>query len=130
MENQPNQQILMQLASLEQEMREIQERIALIDQQTIEMQQLELNLDEIKKNKDKEILAGIGKGIFIKSKIQEEDLFVDVGGIVLKKNVEETKEIIKDQVKKMFGFKQILIGQMEALRVEIENIINQVEKTK
>ena len=113
MENQPSQETLMQLAELEQQMNQLEQRLALIDQQAVEMQTLELNLDQIAKGKEKQILAGLGKGIFIKANLEDKNnkkLIVDVGSnVLIKKSIPEAKEIIKEQIKKIFEFKQILL---------------------
>jgi len=125
-----NEEILM-IAELEQEMKQLEERLGMLEQQTLEMQKLEQSLDEIKKNKEKKIMAGLGRGIFMKAEIKEEDLFVDVGsGVILKKSVEDTKKIIKEQVKKMFEFKQKLIGRAEQIRTEMEMIIEKAQKAE
>lgn len=131
-----NQEILIQLSELEQEMKQLEERLALIDQQIMEMQALDLNLDEIDKGREKQILAGLGKGIFIKADLDDEDkkekkLLVDVGSnVLIKKNIAETKEIIKEQIKKMFDFKQKLIAEIERIKQQAQNIISKQEKTK
>jgi len=125
-----DQRILMQLAGLEQEVKQLEEKLMLIDQQITEMQRLDIDLEEIEKNKEKDILAGLGKGIFIKAKTGDKNLLVDVGsGIIVKKNIKETKQIIKEQIKKMQEFKLMLINGIEDTKQNMRNIIEK-EETK
>ena len=62
---------------------------------------LSLGLDEIKGAEGKEILAPLGRGIFVKTKLLSEDLTVDVGcKNSVKKNVSQTNKILEAQMKK------------------------------
>ena len=129
--NMVEQETLMQLAQFEEEMKELEQRTAMVDQQIIELQGLENNLGEIEKSKENKILAGLGKGIFIPAELKSRELLVDVGSnVIVKKSFADTKEIVNEQVKKMFDFKKRIIARMEDIREEIEKLIRQPEQTR
>ena len=94
-----NQQQIMQIQMIEQEAQQLNQQIQLIEQNTIELQDLNKSLDEIEQEESKEILAGLGKGIYLPVKITDKNLIVEVGNkIFVKKTIPETKELIKEQL--------------------------------
>ena len=52
----------------EQQIMQINEQLRVVEQAILDMNQISLGLDEIPKNKDSEILAPVGRGIFVKAK--------------------------------------------------------------
>ena len=73
-------------------------------------------------------MAPIGRGIFIKSKILEETLLVDIGGKnFVKKTIGETRKLIDDQVGKLEQVKKELEDNTENLSNEIQELISKAE---
>ena len=104
-----NQELLMKINLLQQQAEQFQQQLQAIEQNILELTTLNIDLDEIKGAKGKEILSPIGRGIFVKSKLDSENLNVDIGeGIFAKRNINETKEIVKSQIKKLEGLRENL----------------------
>ena len=101
MEN--NQQELMfRLSMYEQQAQQLQQQLQMIEQGIVELGSLTLGLDDLNGANGKEILAPIGRGIFVKSKITSEELIVDIGDKkFVTKNIEDTKNLIKGQILKL-----------------------------
>ena len=116
-----NQEELMyKLQIYEQQIQQLQQQLEAVEQAIIEMNSLILGLDELTGSKDKEILAPIGRGIFVKTKLVSEDLTVDVGGKnFVKKSIPETKKLIEDQVKKLEEVKKELNDNLEGINNEL-----------
>jgi len=113
----------------EREIAQIQEQLQAIEQATLDLNQINFGLDEIPKNKDSEILAPIGRGIFVKAKIISDELTVDVGeGTFVKKTIHETKKIILEQIEKLNNMKNDLENELEKINQEITNIMQEVQK--
>jgi len=113
----------------EREIAQIQEQLQAIEQATLDLSQINFGLDEIPKNKDSEILAPIGRGIFVKAKIISDELTVDVGdGNYVKKTIPETKKIILEQIEKLNNMKNDLENELEKINQEITNIMQEVQK--
>ena len=88
------QEIMFKLNMFEQQIQYFQQQLQAIEQGIVEMNSLNLGLDELVGSEGKEILASVGKRIFIKTKIISEELTVDIGeGTLVKKTIPETKEI-------------------------------------
>ena len=121
---------LMRLNMLEQRIQKVQEQLMMIEQQRAEISSLSNSLDKIKGKKDKEILAHIGKGIFLKSKIMNNDeLIIDVGSkIFLKKSVEDGKQIVEKQVEELVNVRDVLLAELSRARNEAEGIILEIEE--
>ena len=112
------------LSMFEQQMRQMQQQLQMIEQAIMDMQIIDSGLDDIIGGKDKEILAQIGKGIFVKTKLLSEELTVDIGERnFVKKSVPETKEMIKEQIKKLEDVKKELENNQQQMAKEFEMVM-------
>ncbi len=125
-----NQEELMyKLQMYEQQIQQLQQQLEAVEQAIVEMTSLVLGLDELVGSKDKEILAPIGRGIFVKTKLISEDLTVDVGGKnFVKKSIPETKKLIQDQVIKLKEVKKELEGNLEDINNELTTTFMNAQK--
>lgn len=115
----------------EQQIMQIQEQLRAIEQATLDMSQISFGLDEIPKNKDSEILAPIGRGIFVSAKIISEELTMDVGeGTFVKKSISDTKEIISEQIEKLNQMRKDLENELEKINDEITRTMEESQKPK
>ncbi|MEX0921041.1 MAG: prefoldin subunit alpha [Candidatus Pacearchaeota archaeon] len=138
MENQmsPEQQkILAKLGKYEQQVKQLHQQLQAIESSIDEMKSLDFGLDEIQKivkeDGEKEILAPMGRGIFIEAKLLSDKLTVDVGNkTFVKKSIPETKKIIKDQIEKLLDVKKDLDKRLEELNTEITQEISEAENDK
>ena len=118
------QELIDKLSMFEQQIRQFQEQINAIENGIVELEALGFGLDEIKNPEGKEIMAPVGRGIFVKSKIISNDFIVDVGGKnLVTKSVSETKEMINEQVEKLRSVKGELETGLEEIGKEAERII-------
>ena len=118
---QNNQEDMIRANLLEQEIRQVEQQIGLVDSQITELQLLSLRLDDIDKaNKNDEMLASIGKNVFIKTELKDKELFVDIGAkTIVKKTIKETKEIIDKDINKLAELKERIVRDMNSLIQEI-----------
>lgn len=130
MENEKNQQELMfKLSMYEQQIKQIQENMEMVEQNIIELSTLNLGLDDLKGKKDSEILSPVGRGIFVKSKLIDENLIVDVGSKkFVTKSIDEAKDVIKNQLKKLEEIRDSLNFSLEKINEEIGQFLSGVEK--
>lgn len=124
-----DQQQIIQIQMFEQEAQQLNQQLQLIDQNISEMQDLELSLDEIEKKENNEILANLGKGIYIPVEIKDKKLIVEVGNKnFVKKTIPEAKEIIKEQLVKLVSAKSQISERLDVLQAEIGNLMQNIEK--
>jgi prefoldin alpha subunit len=118
---QPNanqQELIYKLQMYEQQIQNIHQQIQAVENARVDMDDLIKGITELKGKKDSEILAQIGKGIFVKAKIISEELIVDVGNKnLVKKDIDGTNEIIQGQLEKL-----------EVAKVELEKTLEQINK--
>lgn len=113
----------------EQQIMQIQQQLQRIDEAVLELTTLENGLEEIKGKKDSEILAPIGRGIFLKAKLSDDTLVVDVGEKhFVKKSVDETKEITSEQIVKLNEIKELLEGEFEKINQELTEVMLEHQK--
>ena len=123
------QDYLIRLSILQEEARRLQEQVQLVNQETADLEIVKTGVDKLGKEKSEEILAPVGKGIFIKSKPLEKELFVNVGkGIMLKKTPKDAIKIIDKQIKQLQDLKQMLINEIEKINTELQEVIIQAQK--
>lgn len=120
-DEQKQQELMMKLQMFEQQAQQIQQQLQAIEQAIVEMNSLNLGLDELMGSEGKEIMAPIGRGIFVKTKLLSEELTVDVGGRnFVKKNIPDAKKLIETQIVKLEEVKKELEDNLEDLGKELE----------
>ena len=118
------QEMMMKMQMFEQQMQQIQQQLQMVEQGIAELNDLNKGLDDLVGKKGKEILAQIGRGVFVKANLVSEDLTVDIGGKkFVKKSIPETKETIGKQIKKLEEVYGQLSGSMEEMNKEVIEMI-------
>lgn len=129
MDEKSQQELFYKLSFFEQHFNQLQQQMQAVEQAVIELQELELGLNELKNKKDGEIFAPIGKGIFMKAKLSEEELLVDIGGKnFVKKSVDETQKIISEQTLKLENIKNELAEELDKVRDEMQGLIDGIQE--
>src|SRR3990172_260469 len=131
MNQEKQQEMIYRLSMLEQQARALQEQIGAVEQGINDLSSLNLDLDELKEGFGKEILAPVGRGIFVGATVSSEILTVDVGGKnFVKKSIPETKEIIEEQMKKLADVRKELGESLGKMNEEMEKTIEEFQKEK
>ena len=127
--DQQQQEILFKLSMSEQHIRQLQQQLQAVEESMIELRSLDLGLDDIKDSAGKDMLASLGRGIFVKAKLLSEDLIVDVGSKnLVKKSIPETKKIIKDQTEKLHEVKKELEERVDEINKELTKLIFEAQE--
>lgn len=127
--NKNQEELMYKLSMYEQQIQQMQQQLEAVEQAIVEMNSLVLGLDELIGSKDKEILAPIGRGIFVKTRLVSKDLTVDVGGKnFVKKSIPETKKLIQNQVEKLEEVKKELEGNLEEINNELTTTFMDAQK--
>jgi len=112
------QELMMKFQMFEQQIEHLNAQLQAVEEGIIEMSSLNLSLVDLKGKKGTEIYSPIGRGIFVKAKLESEELLVDVGEKnFVKKSIDETRNIIEEQIKKL-----------EEVRVELGNELRKIDK--
>lgn len=121
-------QLILKANELQQRMQEIEERLGVVNQQIVELNSFGDDLSEISNSGSKEILASLGKGVFVKSEMKDRKFFVDVGsGVFVRKSPEETKGIISGQLERMKQLQEEIWGQREEINQELRELSGEIE---
>ena len=120
------QELIFKLSIFEQQIRQLQQQINAVDEGIMELETLDFGMDELKNSRGKEILAPVGRGIFIKAKVESEEVTVDVGQrTFVKKSVSETQETIKKQVERLKEAREELNRNLEEIGKEVERVMRE-----
>jgi prefoldin alpha subunit len=126
-----DQEAIMKIQMMEQETNQLNEQLKMVDQNVIEMKDLKASLDEIDSNENKEIMANLGKRIFIPVDIREKSLIVEVGnGNFVKKSVPDTKKIVDEEGDKLMEAKNQIMGRLDELQNDMNKMIMEFQKAQ
>ena len=101
----------MQYQELGVEIKQVQQQIAIIENQAAELEGFVSDLDEFKSLQEAEILVPIINGVFAKARLPHANqLFVNVGSqIVVPKSIESTKDLLSEQRSSLMEFRERLV---------------------
>jgi prefoldin alpha subunit len=120
---------IMKFQVLQEEAQKLSQQNQLIEQNISEIIEIESSLDELEKNESNELLANLGKKIYIPVEIKEKFLIVEIGNKnYVKKSFSDTKEIISEQLMKLNFAKDQIDQRLEVLQKEAELLMLDIEK--
>ncbi len=119
-----NPEVMQKFAMFEQQIQGIQQQMQAVEQAIMDLTSLSQGLGELEGKEGKEILAQMGRGIFVKAKLLSEELVVDVGGKnFVKKNIKDTQKLIEGQLTKLTKVQDELNATLEGMNQEITEMI-------
>jgi prefoldin alpha subunit len=122
-------ELVFKATEIQKKSEEMESSIQNIDSEISELQQFVATIEEIEDSEQDETLSSLGKGVFIKTKIEEKKLLVNVGSsVVLEKTPKEVKSVILDQIKKLREVKMDLLGRLDSSRSELMSLINSIQE--
>jgi len=131
MDKEINQELILQASLFERQSQEIQSTLEFIDKQLLELEEFGSDLESFSKSSENQMLASIGKGIYVKSSLENKDLYVNVGaGVIVKKSPGDTERIVEGQVKKLKEARMQLSSQLESNNQALVNLISEIEEVK
>ncbi|MBN1544432.1 prefoldin subunit alpha [Candidatus Woesearchaeota archaeon] len=117
----------------EQQIRQMQQQLEKLEAQTSEVAAVEQSIEDIAKAKaGDEVLVPVSGGIFFNANVGGSGTFlVNVGsGVVVEKDLEGTKGLIKDQSRELDKFKDHVVQQIaehitryQELEIELKKLI-------
>src|SRR3989344_1165907 len=125
-------ELLTKAQELQNESREVENNIKIINEHVEELIKFKENLDFLNTDDEKDILASLGRGVYVKSKIEDDEkLFVEIGaGVVVKKTPTETKKVIEEQIGKFGEAKLQLKTQLELYANEFRRMVKKLNEIK
>ncbi len=128
--NQRQQEVIFKLQMFEQHMNQVQQQLQAVEQAIEDLNSLNEGIKGLKGKKDTEILAQIGRGIFVKAKLISEELIVDIGNKnLVTKKIGDTNKLISEQMEKLGIAKNELNKNMIHLNSEMENLMGEFQKS-
>ncbi len=117
------QELMMKFSMFEQQIRLIQDQLQAVEQKILELKDIELGLEELIGKANSEIYAPVGSGIYVKAKLESEELLVNVGGRnLISKDIPETRKILQEQIKKLEGIRGDLNKEMDKINDEVTKV--------
>ena len=109
--------IIFELGLMDSRAREFEQQIMIIDRQLQELRLIQEDLEKLSKNGKKEVLMPLSSDILVKGNITDsENVLVNVGaGVVLKKNINEAKDITEKHEKKISEVKEKLLDEINRI---------------
>jgi|SRR3989339_18572 len=125
--SQQDQEALFQASMLENQSQEMEQRLNMVVQQVMELQEAKSNLVFLRDSKEKETISSLGKGIHLSTEIKDKKLFIEVGaGILVRKTPDQIIEVIDSQVKRLSEVRAQIETQLSMYHQALSKIIEQV----
>lgn len=123
------QEYFMQINMMGQEAQRLEQQIQVIDQQIMELNAVRESLQAISTSNGKaEILASLGKGIFVKADLKDKEVFVNVGkDVIIKKTPEETLKVIEHETTRMIEGKDMFISKIQEIQDQMQSMMEEMQ---
>ena len=117
---------------LQRQSEEAEGSLRFLDDQIEELEKFSNSLNVLESSDESEMLASIGKGVYVKTALKkEEKLFVEVGkGIVVRKKPAEAKETITEQIRKFKNVRVQIAAQLNDYTLQLKEMISEIEKLR
>ena len=114
---------------MEQEGNQLNQHLELIQQNINELLDVKESLNEIIKPGTKELLANIGKKIYVPVEIKEKRFLIDVGNkVIIEKSPKEAESIINEQLENLEAGKKSVSQQLDDLHARVQLLLDDVAK--
>ena len=124
-----NEEFIWKASMLERQSQETQNKIEFVNQQIAELMQFQDSLNYFNDSDQKQILASLGKGVYVKANLENKDLFVEVGsGVIVKKKSSDMNDIINDQIRKFTEVRTHLIAEFESYNKSLQSLVKEIEE--
>jgi len=125
------QKMYLELQFLDEQMKQIQKQITMLDEQLVELNNTIQAFDDFNKTAvGTKILVSLSPGIFTTAELKDnKELLVNVGGnIVVKKNVAETKDLLKKRFDSIKKYRDLTLAEMQKMGLQASNIEQEINK--
>ena len=125
------QKMYLELQFLDEQMKQIQKQITMLDEQLIELNNTIQALDDFNKTAiGSNILVSLSPGVFANAGLKDnKELLVNVGSnIVVKKSVEETKELLKKRLEIIKQYRDMILDEMQKINLQAVNLEQEINK--
>lgn len=121
-------ELLMQIEEIQGRAAGYDEQLKIVDQQLSELESFRKSIEDIEKNSNNEILASIGKGVFMPAEIKDRNLFVEIGaGVFVKKTLDETKKVAEEQLQRLGEMRMYLGSEINLINSEMRELIGKAQ---
>jgi len=125
------QKMYLELQFLDEQMKQIQKQITMLDEQLVELNNTIQALDDFNKTAiGANILVPLSPGVFANAELKDnKELLVNVGSnIVVKKNVDETKELLKKRLDNIKQYRDLILAEMQKINLQAVNLDQEINK--
>ena len=125
------QKMYLELQLLDEQMKQVQKQAVALDEQLVELNNTLQALDDFNKTDiGTNILVSLSPGIFTNAELKNnKELYVNVGNnIIVKKNVAETKELLKKRLDAISKYREAILVELQKMNAKAVNIEQEINK--
>ena len=122
-----DQQDIMKIQMMEQEVNQLNEQLKIVEQNVGEMNSLKDSLSEIEGENN--MLANLGKKIYVPVEIKDKKLIVDIGNnVLIKKSIPDTMELVEKQTGGLIEVQGQIMERLKLLEGEMGELIKAIQE--
>jgi|SRR3989344_7154697 len=126
-----NEELIYQAIEMQKVSEETESQLSFVNEQIADLKNFKQNLLELSKSQTEEILAPLGRGVYVKSKITDNRLFVEAGaGVVVRKTPIEAVKVIEDQIQKFSQASIHLLEQLENYKQSFGQLLAEFKESQ
>jgi len=124
------QEKLIEYEMLKEEAKKLEQELHTLEARREELDIVSMSIDEIKGQKNKDILIPVGSGVFVKGTVTDDKkILLNVGSnVILPKTLEEAKKIIEGQITEMEQAKINISIELQKFIAYIQRISPEIQK--
>jgi len=129
--NKDIQQKYVELQMLNQQIQQVHEQFTFLQQQLNELNTLEMSVTDLKDiKKGSEIFSSLGSGIFVNSKLENnQKVVVNIGsGVLIEKNIEDGVNLIKSQITNVNSSLEAVRNQLSKAAMYSEKLTQELNE--
>ena len=112
---------IIEFQMMQQRAEQLDQQLKAVDQQIIEMMDLNDSIGKV--SKGSEMLFPMGKGIYTRSKVEDEKLFINIGsGIIVKRTPSDAVKIIEEQIERLEYVKKEISREFVRVQADMQSI--------
>jgi prefoldin alpha subunit len=108
-----------------------EERLKFLNEQIGELETFNESLKQVEHNTQGEFMTSLGKGVFVKTKRQDNDFLVDVGAnVMVKKELGDIQGTLVEQIKRLTDLREEVKEELNDLQQELAEMMGDVSHSE
>ncbi|MEK6926850.1 MAG: hypothetical protein AABX11_00305 [Nanoarchaeota archaeon] len=123
-----NQELMQRTQEMAGHAEQLEQHCQFLDQQITEMENFHSNFENLDFQPKTKMLSSLGKGVFIETQLESNNIFVEVGaGVIIKKKPEEVSLVLEHQINALKQSREYFGEQLSLISTQLEKMMHDLD---